>query len=471
MEDNHMTNLYWDKLLTDKRMRNTSARGGHRNAFEQDYDRIVGSSSVRRLQDKAQVFPLQENDYIRTRLTHSIEVSAIARSLGKAVGRRIEKVDASFSRENTDELASLLQTTGLIHDLGNPPFGHYGERVIQNWFSSFLQNHDPMCFLSDNERKDYLNFDGNVQNIRIISKLQMLNDQNGANFTFPTISTLIKYPWSSKHAKDRKNKYGFYQSEIDLISKVWGETGLSENVRHPATFLLEAADDITYICDDIEDGVKKSLIDWNSEYEELSSKIKSPFFNDLVTRYNDLCKSTIPVTDARDKVVIKAVNFRNVAQGFMINQVIENFMGKYEEIMKGDLGSTELLDIGEIANLKVHLKKLAQDNCFPCNEVLTLELIGDTVIKGLLNFFIPAILQYNCSDSYKSYEGKLYNRLSQNFKLIARYDYKNDAIRDFSEISQYEKIQLIVDNVSGMTDTYAYNIFRELTGSKLPRWR
>lgn len=217
--------MTWNLLFSETRQRPGTASTEVRNAFEADYDRIVGSSSVRRLQDKAQVFPLQENDFTRTRLTHSIEVSALARSLGKEVGRAIEtaKPGNGFGPEETDKLAALLQVTGLIHDLGNPPFGHYGETVIQDWFKNWFDseykgfekvkaNLDEKAVLTEQEKNDFIHFDGNVQNLRIVTKLQTLNDAKGANFTYATLATIIKYPWRSDDNRIRtgqKKKFGY----------------------------------------------------------------------------------------------------------------------------------------------------------------------------------------------------------------------------------------------------------------------
>lgn len=254
MENQFM--LDWNQLLCEERIRTSTQRKQEqkdeyitRNEFEADYDRIVGSSSVRRLQDKAQVFPLQKNDFVRTRLTHSIEVSAIARSLAKIVGIHLEKKN-EFTRDQTEKLMGMLQTAGLIHDLGNPPFGHYGETVIRNWYEEVVltekQKRDSH-YEKNQEDTDFLYFDGNVQNLRIVTKLQMLNDQYGVNFTYGTLATIIKYPFNSLNSKHEKNKFGYFKSEENIFQKIMEKTGLKEGVRHPATFLLEAADDIVYM--------------------------------------------------------------------------------------------------------------------------------------------------------------------------------------------------------------------------------
>lgn len=464
--------LCWDRLLSADRERASTAYMGHRNAFDIDYDRIIGSSSVRRLQDKAQVFPLQENDFTRTRLTHSIEVSALAKSLGKAVGKKIEASDASFDAIKTENLTSLLQTLGLIHDLGNPPFGHYGETIIRQWFADWFNKNKTIYEgkLSEEQKKDYVYFDGNVQNLRIVSKLQMLNDQYGVNFTYATLASLIKYPWGSADAErfssGEKKKYGYYLSEKNLVDKIWASTGLGVGIRHPATFLLEAADDITYICDDIEDGVKKQLIDWEKEYtllqEEFCTEFYKPFFDKLnkIDKLSDLPDS--------DKVFADVLNFRNNAQGIMFFDVVNTFMSNYMHIMNGDFGVNELLDCGETSKFKEYLKGLARKYCFRSKEVLSLELIGDSVIKGLLNIYIPTIIGASNVEDTRMYPGKLYHLISSNFKYINKFDYEKGKERNFLELDLYEKMQLITDYISGMTDSFAVNLYKEITGYKIP---
>ena len=275
-----MCKLNWDKLLCEERIRQGDDNKNEfvtrdefvtRNEFEADYDRIVGSSSVRRLQDKAQVFPLQKNDFVRTRLTHSMEVSAVARSLGKTIGLFLEKEDG-FKRDKTEKLMGMLQTAGLIHDLGNPPFGHYGETAIRNWYiERILQKSTEEIKKEglEQEEADFYYFDGNVQNLRIVTKLQTMNDEYGANFTYGTLAAIIKYPYSSTNFERKDKKFGYFKSEEDIIKRIREKTGLEEGIRHPATYLLEAADDIVYIGDDIEDGVKKGYIPWKEEYAKL----------------------------------------------------------------------------------------------------------------------------------------------------------------------------------------------------------
>lgn len=475
-----MSQLQWEKLLCKNRRRPSessvekrkTASVIARNQFEADYDRIVGSSSVRRLQDKAQVFPLQKNDFTRTRLTHSMEVSAMARSLGKAVGKQIEQRTDSFTGDMTDELAALLQTAGLIHDLGNPPFGHYGETVIRQWFSKWFDSNKFLkkeIILSDQEKKDFIFFDGNVQNLRIVTKLQILNDAYGANFTYGTLAAIIKYPWesSSRKAIERK-KFGYFKSEEEIVKRIQENTGLSEGVRHPATYLLEAADDIIYICDDIEDGVKKGYIPWDSVYKDIKKRFEDEKYQKLYGQIES--RTPDGAIDDADKILSKVRMFRNYTQGYLFERAINEFMDNYDSIMTGTYDKKELLKCEE--EFAAYLKKeVTGKYCFKCHEVLALELVGDRVIKTLLDIFVSALTESNYKELLDSaiFPGKIYNLISSNFKYIALHDYIHDNQRKLSDISVYDKLHLVVDFISGMTDSYAVNLYKELTGISLPQ--
>lgn len=464
--------LKWKNLFSEKRERPSKLSTYERNAFECDYDRIVGSSSVRRLQDKAQVFPLQENDFTRTRLTHSIEVSAIARSLGKQIGKKLEERE-EFQREDTEKLEALLQTTGLVHDLGNPPFGHYGEKAISKWFEEYF-NQKTAIKITDDQKEEFKNFDGNVQNIRILTKLQTMNDRYGANFTYATLAGVIKYPWATK---DKQGKYGFYESEEQIIENMYKFTGLKKGIRHPAVYLMEAADDITYIGDDIEDGVKKGYINIDREYAKLKEDfgIQEKVFFDKYDKYD---KQINKHMSKDDQISAKARYFRNTIQGYLIEKVKDEFLNNYESIMQGTYGNTALLEKDK--SMKVFIKKLkaiTADNCFGCREVLALELVGHKVITGLLDIMVPTLLKENCNyTDTKEYEGKIINIISSNYIYIAKQDYNykstdnssDKEIRELKELSDYEKLHLVVDFISGMTDSYAMNLYQELMGIKLP---
>lgn len=466
--------MEWKNLLSGKRLRESNVQDS-RNPFECDYDRIVGSSSVRRLQDKAQVFPLQENDFPRTRLTHSIEVSAIACSLGKQVGKKLEEKNV-FTRAETEKLEALLQTIGLIHDLGNPPFGHFGEEVIRNWFKKYFASNDQKTELTENQQKEFIYFDGNVQNLRIVTKLQMMNDKNGANFSFGTLAALMKYPYSASVCDANKDKFGYFESEEDIVKKVWSETGLREGIRHPATYLMEAADDIAYICDDIEDGVKKKYINWDLEYVELKEKFSDKneykeIFSKCDRFNNELLNNKMV---SSEQISAKVRYFRNLVQSFLIGIALEEFDNYYDDIMSGKYQEKDLLqrNCGDIIK---NLKDITAKNCFSNKEVLTLEVMGHKVISTLLDVFVDELLQgiKKCDEKgnllikgTKHYSGKLFELISPNFKYICLYD-KDDENDDISRCSEYEILHLVVDYISGMTDSYALSLYKELMGIEI----
>ncbi|MBV2082223.1 MULTISPECIES: dGTP triphosphohydrolase [Pseudomonas] len=256
--------LNWTQLLNQKRRKDklkpegASASANGRFEIERDYDRILFSAPTRRLADKTQVFPLDNNDSVRTRLTHSHEVATLARSIGL---RLVYEYEGIFEGAGSSEfiqrsIPALLAAIGLVHDLGNPPFGHQGEYAIRNWF---LTNKAKVFGGNSKDAFDFVHFDGNAQTLRLVSKLQILNDQYGLNLTYATLAALIKYPVSTSSIdKEKWKKQGYFSSEEKIVSEVWEETGLSEGVRHPLTYIMEACDDIAYSVLDAEDTVKKA---------------------------------------------------------------------------------------------------------------------------------------------------------------------------------------------------------------------
>lgn len=242
--------MNWDDLLNEGRFRPPSEERSNvdrRNAFEDDYTRLIFSSAVRRLQDKAQVFPLDNSDFVRTRLTHSLEVSAIGRSIGASVENELaDKCKHLFKKEHIGKISSILAVVGLAHDLGNPPFGHFGECAIQEYFKNWFEKGNG-AELTNEQKQDFINFEGNAQSFRLLSKLHYLIDENGFNMTFATLASLLKYPRSSVEGnvkgsqKVSYKKFGYFQTEKDTFDRVKNETGI-KSYRHPIAFLLEAAD-------------------------------------------------------------------------------------------------------------------------------------------------------------------------------------------------------------------------------------
>ncbi|USD19477.1 deoxyguanosinetriphosphate triphosphohydrolase [Priestia megaterium] len=471
--------LTWKQLLCEDRERTSSAeKAPHRNGFDMDYDRIISSSSLRRLQDKAQVFPLQENDFTRTRLTHSLEVSALGRSFGQRISQWLIEQKEINSPEDARKIPSLLSVACLVHDLGNPPFGHYGEDIIRKWFKGWFDSQKFNKLASDykekyqkeiiteEQKKDFIYFEGNAQSIRILSRLQFLNDKYGINFTFGTLATLIKYPWASSSSQAAvKKKFGYFSSESDLFELIRGKTGLFEECRHPLTYILEAADDIAYLAADVEDGVKKQAIPWEKVYNKAKEILGDSYHQGF--EYLDNLRKQALLNEVPNVELVNVQNFKVWAQGIMFNAACDTFFENYPEIMNGTF-SGDLLSNSRAADISKFLTDVAFEFCYTNEEVLTLELVGDRVLESLMELFVNAIVEDNGEFKTKTKNGKLFNLISSNFRHIQKLDESGLPKRKYEDMSLYDKLILITDFISGMTDSYAVNLHQKLSGVKLP---
>lgn len=471
-----MSKLNWKSLLNTDRSRKSGSTVGkeYYNEFDKDYSRIVYSSSVRRLQGKAQVFPLQENDFTRNRLTHSMEVASLGESMAWNVGNQLMKRGALKDIWEIKELASIVKTSSLVHDLGNPPYGHYGEDIIGQWFKDWLaKNEEYANQLSEVQKNDLCYFEGNAQTLRILSKLQILNDRYAANFTYGTLATIIKYPWdSTKQPKDSegnpKGKFGYFSSERDLYKEICKKTGIGPN-RHPATLLMESADDIAYLPTDIEDAVKKRVISWQeiientdiikliSDYDERNDKRNLEILQD---RNKEALSNEVPELD-----LARTQNLKISLQSIFIEETNKTFLANYESIMNGAFEGS-LLEKSDAKDLIALCENIAVKYIFGNKEVLTLELVGDRVISDLLDLFVPAIIGIDNFNNIKSKSKseKLYKLISNNYRYVFEEHISNCPEDEIL----YSKLQLVTDFISGMTDNYALTLHQQLMGVEMP---
>ena len=473
--------MSWTKYLSAKRLRPTTRNfeNDPRNEFESDFGRVIFSPAIRRMHDKTQVFPLTTDDNIHSRLTHSMEVMAIGHSLGLRLceDKRFQEIIDRDRNDILREIPVLLKNACLVHDIGNPPFGHFGETVIQNYFEDIFKNSTKYPFnLTDNQKIDFTKFDGNAQGFRVLTKLQVLDDAFGLNLTYASLGAYVKYPNTLEIDKKiiSKKKRGVFQSEEQYLNDVFTECGLKKAdgsyVRHPLSYLMEAADSICYSVMDIEDGYNKGWYSYDFIKSRLAKIAGMDKIFDKVESKDDI--SGMPPSETK-----KVVNLRIHLIARLVTITIENFITKYPEIIEG-IYNKELINDDE-SKLAETLQEFCSENIFPKHEVQSLELTGHSVLSGLLDYYINFIFKGN-KDYKKRAVGLISNSIIKTSLLENGFDY--DTIQDTSnyyklfelpvnvgdkKLDDYSKLRIIVDFVAGMTDQYALNHYQKLSGQKI----
>lgn len=466
--------MEWKKLLCDERIRSFRRQSAAdlRTEFEKDYHRIIGSASFRRLQDKTQVFPLDRSDFVRTRLTHSLEVSSLAKSLGQNIGQKIQMEirDDSFLPEHKAAVCDILQCAGLLHDIGNPPFGHFGEAAIQDWFRKNLKELEfkgkPLTeLLSDQMIQDFYHFEGNTQAFRVVTRLHFLVDEHGMNLTKALLGTIIKYPASSveidKESGDiRTKKMGYFFADRENFWDVQEATGTNGR-RHPLAFLLEAADDIAYRTADIEDAVKKGCISYETLFRELTgyrAKEQGDAYKRVVSWLEDKYNKALEKGYA-DPGQYAVQNWIISAQGQMIAGVTDSFVRHYGEIMEGTYGQ-DLASASSMGLLMEALGDIAYRYAFQTRPILQLEIGAQRIFEFLLERFVDAVLPYDTELPMTQVQEKLVALISENYRRI----YKLCSQGKGEEEKLYLRLLLVTDYICGMTDSYARDMYQELNG-------
>lgn len=458
--------LNWKDLLNESRRKSKGQPAAPlvesgRYQFERDYDRILFAAPTRRLADKTQVFPLDRNDSVRTRLTHSHEVSTLARSIGLRLV--YEKENIFFGAESGQFLQrgvpAMLAAIGLVHDLGNPPFGHQGEVAIQNWFKKksdvFLEK------MSPEEAADFFAFDGNAQTVRLVTKLQILNDKFGLNLTYGTLAALIKYPVPAGGVdEDRWKKQGYFKSEQEIVSDVWKETGLRQGVRHPLTYVMEACDDIAYSVLDAEDTVKKSL----ASYYDLLRFLKKECGDDPVAK-RVIEKAEVSSSSFEDAGLSpQELNecsmqmFRVYSITEMVEAVVEEFSKRVGSLLEGEPVYKGIISLSGSAKLCKALKKFDFEYGFKHKSVLELELKGNTYITEVMDMLWVGLhgrLEEEKQQSNTPFGKYAYSRISESYRRIFEDEENDLPVR-------YKEAQLLADAISGMTDSYLIALHSEL---------
>jgi dGTPase len=443
-----MHKMNWQQLIDPTRLgKSTSPDGGERTPFQRDYDRILFSSPFRRLKNKTQIFSLPNNDYVRTRLIHSLEVASVGRSLGRAIGYEVVKRNHLSCSEA--DFGDIVSAACLAHDIGNPPFGHTGEAAIGLSFANWDRNQSPektkiLEILSNAQKADFLHFEGNAQGFRIVTKLEMKRDRGGMQLTYPTLAAFTKYPRESLIPSDIVNgytgksakKFGFFQAEKDLFKEVADTLGLIRRddryywwARHPLSFLVEAADDICYSIVDIEDSYRMKCMSFEKASKFLNAIAKVPK-KDLI--------------DENENEQIKYLRAKAISA--LIKDTVNVFLEYEDEILSGKFDDS-LISRGkyhQIIDDEIISYMSANIYCHPT--VLGIQVAGFEVLDKLFSCFLNASI-----DTKNAKNRIIFNMLPEEFR---------SSDRD----SLYSKVLKITDYISGMTDSYATSIFQTISG-------
>lgn len=439
-------------LYTHLRTGNHSALSASRTDFQRDFDRIIFSSAFRRLQNKTQVFPLPGSVFVHNRLTHSLEVSSVGRSLGSMAGEFLAEQFTNDLDDNAKlfyqyNLSNVIAAACLCHDVGNPAFGHSGEDAIASYFEK--NESDLKQKFSDKEWSDLINFEGNANAIRVLTHQQNGKDVGGTQLTLTTLASIAKYPCEAiakKKGVIHRKKFGFFQTEKETFKEIAENTGLiTENTdplifkRHPFVWLVEAADDICYNIIDMEDAHRLGIVS-TADCENL--------FIDLIRSENqntDRVEEKLKfITNANERISYLRAKVINA----LINQSLHLFKNNLDKILNGTL-DTALLDIYRNENPSLQeIESFSVSKIYNHKAVIEIENAGYNVMYELLNHFIPSVLKPK--DAQKSYD-KMALKL-----LPVQFIYSNGT--------DYEKVLGVLDFVSGMTDNYATDLYRKIKG-------
>jgi dGTPase len=426
----------WAHLISAERFKAPAEAEPQRSPFQRDFDRIVFSAAFRRLQDKTQVHPFPDSDYVRRRLTHSLEVSCVGRSLGTDLGNYLVKQNPALISSVSDkatlpfDLGQIAANACLAHDIGNPPFGHAGEKAIGSWFMeqlpSALKND-----LTEQQRNDLYKFEGNAQGFRLLTRLQDFRGEGGLRLTYATLATFTKYPTTSMETGNGyigAKKHGFFTDDVQPFAEIAETVGLPDYThgwrRHPLVFLMEAADDICYRVIDVEDAFKLNRLSFK-EAEDLLRAILPPKVNP-------------PEFDEGDTISW----LRAKAVGVLIKQVSETVKTNLPALLAGDFTKPliESIPAGpEVEEAYSTIKK----RVFAWDKIVSAEIAGAQMITDVLQRLVLAV------ESPASYKNDML------LKIVPHY--KDDA-------STYAKILTVTDFLAGMTDTYLQRIHRRVTG-------
>ncbi len=448
--------MNWEQLLSTQRlgMENMPSNPDDRTEFQRDYDRLIFSAPFRRLQNKTQVFPLPGSIFVHNRLTHSLEVSSVGRSLGNDVSRILLQKHPWLFNTHLTELGSIVSAACLAHDMGNPPFGHSGERAIGTYFSEGAGQwlKDYVCeetgdSLTPEQWQDLIHFEGNANTFRLLTHHFNGRRKGGFVMTYSTLASIVKYPFSSDMAGSHL-KFGFFRSEIEDYQRIANTLGIKKleapegsvrYARHPLVYLVEAADDICYEIMDIEDAHKLKIIT-EAETKEL---LLGFFEGEQLAHIKERLKT---VDDINEQVVYLRSVAINCLEGECVNVFVEN----EEAILNGTFQGSLIDHISDLPRKAYkNCEKTSYGKIYHSKNVIDIEIAGFKVITELIDLMMHAV-----THSDKAYSKLLINRVSSQYEIMAP--------------TLYGRVMAVLDYISGMTDVFALDLYRKINGMTLP---
>ena len=457
--------MNWQSCISDQRTGSSSKNvdEAYRHNYQRDFDRLIFSSAFRRLQGKTQVFPLPGNTFVHNRLTHSLETSSVGRSLGEIVGNHIANHVEGLSNADKEfykyQLKSVVAAACLAHDVGNPAFGHSGEAAISNYFKKFadecIEGKKLRAHCTAEEWEDLINFEGNANAIRILSRQYEGKSKGGLRLTYTTLASLLKYPCASSetNGKDKhRKKYGFFRSDQKIFEEIASKTNMVKDhtadncyFRHPFVYLTEAADDICYLVIDMEDAHRINILDRAQVEDALLSiigEVKGQSEGDNLRGY---CAK---IADDNE-----AVSFlRAMTINTLVNRAAEIFIQNRDDILQGKFSSTLVDTISNDCPSIDKVIQLSIDKIYNHESVVEIEIAGYNVMSELLQMYIPTVLK----SARGTFEKKVLRLMPDQYKINPTQ-------------SSYEKMMLVLDHISGMTDGYATELYRKVKGIEISK--
>ena len=448
--------MNWGQLLSNKRLgqENAPHRKDDRTEFQRDYDRLIFSAPFRRLQNKTQVFPLPGSIFVHNRLTHSLEVSSVGRSLGNDVSRQLLELHPELRDTHLSEMGNIVSAACLAHDLGNPPFGHSGERAIQAYFregeGAYLK--DYLCTetgdsLTSEQWQDLIHFEGNANAFRLLTHHFLGRREGGFVMTYSTLASIVKYPFTSNFAGE-KGKFGFFRSEIADFCRIAGELGIlpleatdagCRYVRYPLVFLVEAADDICYEIMDIEDAHKLKILTTDETRQLLLGFFDGEQRAHIETRMQSL-----------DDINEQVVYLRSCVINCLEQECVRVFVEHEAELLAGTFQGALIKHISDVPRQAYRqCAATAEAKIYHCKDVVDIEIAGYRVISTLTDLMVKAVTHTD-----HAFSKLLINRVSP------QYDIRSATL--------YGRLMAVLDYISGMTDVYALDLYRKINGMSLP---